>query len=57
MFLLYGFACLSFSDILSYGYAIMMLNDLRSDITIKNSTWYEIHPERRNCAATEARDS
>ena len=28
-------ACLSFSDLLAYGYAVMMLNVLRSDITIK----------------------
>ena len=32
---LYGCACLYFSDILDYGYAVMMLNVLRSDITIK----------------------
>ena len=32
---LYGCACLSFSDPLAYGYALMMLNVLRSDITIK----------------------
>ena len=38
MFFLYGCACLSFSDPLAYGYAVMMLNVLRSDITIKNST-------------------
>ena len=38
MLFLYGCACLSFSDILAYGYAVMMLNVLRSDITIKNST-------------------
>ena len=35
MFFLYGCACLSFSDPLDYGYAIMMLNVLRYDITIK----------------------
>ena len=29
---------LCFSDLLAYGYAVMMLNVLRSDITIKNST-------------------
>ena len=56
MFFLYGCACLSFDDLLAYGYAVMMINGLRSDITIKNSTWYESHPERRHCAATEARD-
>ena len=39
-FFLCGCACLSFSDLLAYGYAIMMLNVLRFDITIKNSTWY-----------------
>ena len=27
---------LSFSDLLAYGYAVMMLKVLRSDITIKN---------------------
>ena len=35
-----GCACLSFNDLLAYGYAVMMLNVLRSDITIKNLTWY-----------------
>ena len=48
-------ACLSFSDLLAYGYVVMMLNVLRSDITIKNSTWYQSHPERRHCVAAEAR--
>ena len=38
MFFLYGCACLYFSDILAYGYTVIMLNVLRSDITIKNST-------------------
>ena len=38
MFFLYGCAVLSFGDVLAYGYAVMMLNVLRSDITIKNST-------------------
>ena len=38
MFFLYGCACLYFSDLLAYGYAVMILNVLRSDITIKNST-------------------
>ena len=57
MFFLYGCACLSFSDLLAYGYAVMMLNVLRSDITIKNSTWYQSHPEIRHYAASEARDS
>ena len=57
MFFLYVCACLSFSDPLAYGYAIMMLNVLRFDITIKNSTSYQRHPERRHCVATEARDS
>ena len=57
MFFLFGCACLSFSYLLAYGYAVMMLNVLRSDITIKNLTWYQSHPERRHCAATEARDS
>ena len=40
MFLLYGCACLSFSDLLAYGYAVIMINVLRSDITIKNSTMF-----------------
>ena len=35
-----GCACLSFSDLLAYGYTVMMLNVLRSYITIKNLTWY-----------------
>ena len=30
-----GCSCLSFSDLLAYGYAIMMLNVIRYDITIK----------------------
>ena len=51
MFLLCGCACLSFSDILDYGYVVMLLNVLRSDITIKKSTWYQSHPERSHCAA------
>ena len=38
MFFFCGCACLSFSDLLAYGYAVMMLNVLRSDIIIKNST-------------------
>ena len=54
MFFLYGCACLSFSDLLAYGHAVMMLNVLRFDIIIKNLTSYQIHPERRHCAATEA---
>ena len=54
---LYGCACLSFSDPLDYGYAAMMLNVLRFDITIKNSIWYQSYPKRINCAATEARVS
>ena len=37
-----GCACLSFSDIWAYGYAIMMLNVLRSDITIKNLTLIQL---------------
>ena len=51
MFFLCGCACLSFSDLLAYGYAAMMLNVLRSYITIKNLTWYQSHPERSHCAA------
>ena len=46
-----GCACLSFSDLLDYGYVVMMLNVLRYDIAIKNLTWYPSHPERSNCAA------
>ena len=38
MFFLCGCASLSFSDVLAYGYVVMMLNVLRSNITIKNST-------------------
>ena len=38
MFFLYGCSCVSFSDLLAYGYVVMMLNVLRSDITIKNLT-------------------
>ena len=34
-FFLCGCAYLSFSDLLAYGYGVMMLNVLRSDITIK----------------------
>ena len=29
----------------------MMLNVIRSDITIKNLTWYQRHPERSLCTA------
>ena len=57
MLFLYVCDFLSFSDLLAYGYAVMMLNVLKCDITIKSSTWYQSHPERRHCAATEARDS
>ena len=46
-----GCACLSFSDVLAYGYVVMMLNVIRYDITIKNLTWYQSHPERSLCAA------
>ena len=35
MLFLCGCACLSFSDILAYGYAVMMLYVLIFDITIK----------------------
>ena len=49
--LLCGCACLSFSDIFGYGYAVMMLNVIRSEITSKNLTWYQSHPERSHCAA------
>ena len=35
MLFLYGCAFLSFSDLLAYGYAVIMLNVLRFDITIK----------------------
>ena len=34
---LYGCACLSFNYLLAYGYVVMMLNVLRSYITIKNT--------------------
>ena len=57
MFFLCGCSFLYFSDLLAYGYAVMMLNVLRYDITIKNSTWNQSHPERRHSAAIEARDS
>ena len=57
MFFLYGCACLYFSDLLAYGYDVTMLNVLRYDITIKNSTWYQSHPERKHCVAIEARAS
>ena len=50
MFFLCGCACLSFSDLLAYGYAVMMLNVIRSDITIINLTWYQSHPEKSHCA-------
>ena len=33
----------------AYGYAVMMLNVIRSDITIKNLTWYQSYPERSLC--------
>ena len=51
MLFLCGCACLYFGDLLDYGYAVMMLNVLRSDVTIKNSTWYQSHLERSHCAA------
>ena len=57
LFFLYGCSYLSFNDLLSYGYTVMMLNVLRSYITIKNLTWYRRHPEIRHCAATKAKDS
>ena len=57
VFFLCGCACLSFSDLLAYGYAVIMLNVLRSYITIKQSTWYQSHPKRRHCAVTEYRTS
>ena len=57
MFFLCGCACISFNDLLAYGYAVMMLNVLRSDINIKNSIWNQRHPDRRHCVATEARVS
>ena len=49
-FFLCGCAYLSFSDILAYGYDVIMLNVIRSEITIKNSTWYHIYHERSLCA-------
>ena len=45
-----GCACLSFSDTFAYGYVVMMLHVIRSDITIKKLTWYQSHPERSICA-------
>ena len=51
MFFLCGCACLSFNDILAYGYVVMMLNVIRSNINIKNLTWYQSHPEIIHCAA------
>ena len=35
MFFLYGCAYLSFSDLLAYGYTVLMLNVLRSDKPLK----------------------
>ena len=35
VFFLCGYACLYFSDILAYGYDVMMLNVIRYYITIK----------------------
>ena len=49
--LLCGCDCLSFSDPFAYGYDVMMLNVIRSCITIKNLTWYQSYPERSLCAA------
>ena len=51
MFFLCGCAYLYFSDLLAYGYAVMMIKILRYDITIKNLTWYQIHPKIICCAA------
>ena len=48
--LLCGCACISFSDIFCYCYVVMMLNVIRSDITTKNLTWYQSHPEIIPCA-------
>ena len=31
---------LVYISMIAYGYGVVMLNVLRSDITIKNSTWY-----------------
>ena len=49
--LLCGCTCISFSDPFAYGYAVMMLNVIRSYITIKNLTWYHKYPEISLCAA------
>ena len=47
MFFLCGCACLFLSDLLAYGYVVMMLNVLRSDITIKNSTLTFLIPNKQ----------
>ena len=49
--LLCGCAFLSFSDPFSHGYIVMMLNVIRSDIMIKNLTWYQIYPKIILCIA------
>ena len=49
--LLCGCACLSFSDLFVYGYDVMMLNVLRSCITIKILTWYQRNPKISLCVA------
>ena len=41
-------------------YAFIMKMKWNTDVLakhMKNSTWYQIHPERRNCATTESRAS
>ena len=43
--LLFGRACLSFSDPFVYGYDVMMLNVFRYCITIEILTWYHIYPK------------
>ena len=42
MFFLCGCACISFSDLLAYGYVVMMLNVIRFDITIKKLNTYKV---------------
>ena len=46
-----GCACLSFSDLFAYCNTVMMLNVIRSDITIKNLTWYHNYLEISLCAS------
>ena len=45
-----GCTCLSFSDPFAYGYDVIIINVIRSCITIKNLTWYHIYPQIGLCA-------